>query len=124
MMVGTSSADTTARSNQYGPNRRASGKAAYSTATDSTAIIAGHRGSAAVVSTRSAFVGCDSAPNKQEYDGTKRTSSMKVIIRSSSLLFSLVGILLEIPLAKVRRKLKRAEPAPPASSQPTSTPPA
>ena len=48
---------------------------------------------------------------------------MKVIIRSSSLLFSLVGILLEIPLAKVRSKLKKAEPAPPVSSQRSDTQP-
>jgi hypothetical protein len=49
---------------------------------------------------------------------------MKVIIRSSSLLFSLLGILFEVPLAKVRNKLKKAESEASVSSRPSRTPPA
>ena len=48
---------------------------------------------------------------------------MKVVIRSSSLWFSFLGIILNAPLAKVRRKLMRkSEPKPQAASEPLADP--
>ena len=49
---------------------------------------------------------------------------MKVVIRSSSLLFSFLGIILNAPLAKVRRKLMRkSEPGTQAASESPVDPP-
>ena len=48
---------------------------------------------------------------------------MKVVIRSSSLLFSFLGILLNIPLAKVRRKMMKGVPETQAVSEPPADQP-
>jgi hypothetical protein len=45
---------------------------------------------------------------------------MRVVIRSSSLLFSILGIILQAPVAKVKKKKAESEepPAPPVQEQP------
>jgi len=44
---------------------------------------------------------------------------MRVVIRSSSLLFSILGIILHVPVAKVKKKKPESEepPAPPVKGQ-------
>ena len=101
--MGTSITETTANNSQYGPNRSASGKAEYSAPSARIANTAGHRGSVTVcpgIAGNSVLLaGIDEAMMN-----VARHLPMKVVVQSSSLIFTVLSILLHVPITRVKRK--------------------
>jgi len=108
MTVGMSSAETRDSNSQYGPIRSALGMTEWSAPTASTANTAGQCGSRPV--------GSASACNSvllEDMSGimmnVARHLPMKVVVQSSSLLFTVLSILLNVPITRVKRKPQRTE---------------